>query len=177
MATLCYAVRTLYKIMRDRNGRGRRSEGAQGGVGAWIAPVSAILSPFDQSDCRQEWTRSSLVNVTQSPLMSCCRRSTDRSLRNLFLIEGGGSREEEEEYVRYVPIVAKYAISPGCHRWPNSANWQYLWTRTRFCRRFNWIVVAPGRSFSPVAHSWPIIFIKIADNLCSCLSLSTKWRS
>lgn len=88
---------------------------------AWIAPVSAILSPFDQSDCRQEWTRSSLVNVTQSPLMSCCPRSTDRSLRNLFLITGGGSREREK-YARYVPIVAKYAISPGCHRWPNSAN-------------------------------------------------------
>lgn len=143
---------------------------------AWIAPVSAILSPFDQSDCRQEWTRSSLVNVTQSPLMSCCPQSTDRSLRNLFLITGGGSREGEK-YARYVPIVAKYAISPGCHRWPNSANWQYLWTRTRFCRRFNWIVVAPGRSFSSVAHSWPIIFIKIADNFCSCLSLSSKWRS
>lgn len=66
---------------------------------AWIAPVSAILSPFDQSDCRQEWTRSALVNVTQSPLMSCCRRSTDRSLRNLFLIEGGGSRERDGTYL------------------------------------------------------------------------------
>lgn len=110
-------------------------------------------------------------------------RSIERCVTCSWLQDEGGGGGAG---IRTLPMVAKYAISPGCHRWPNAANWQYLWTRTRFCRRFNWIVVA-----SPVDPSHSIRFVARRPQLANyfhqnCwqflqqhqqLLLVSKWRS
>lgn len=156
MATLCYAVRTLYKIMRDRKGRGQEveEEVERGNLDCTrkchIVTVWSIRLP-PRVDALLARKCNSIPHWWVAVRMRWIDRSVDRCVTCSWLQQEEVKEEEKEERCT-LPMVAKYAISPRCHRWPNSANWQYLWTRTRFCRRFNWIVVA-----SPVDPSHPIL--------------------